>query len=139
MQPTNSPSIYLVDDDEDDRFFLKLAFESILEKPNLRFFKNGKELVDELSMKPESEYPRFVLLDLNMPIMDGKEALSIIKKHPDMTRVPVIMFTTSSAEKDIKSCLSLGANSYICKPSNADEFDRIAGQLASYWLEVCKV
>jgi CheY-like chemotaxis protein len=136
----NNPGsyIYLVDDDEDDAFFLKLAFEKVLNGHKLKFFKNGKEAVNDLLLKDDSEYPLFILLDLNMPIMDGRETLNVLKKHPELNRVPIIMFTTSSSDKDIKSCYHLGANSYICKPSNAEEFDKIAGHLMSYWTEVCK-
>jgi CheY-like chemotaxis protein len=138
MHNQSPGTIYLVDDDEDDAFFLKIAFEKVLTGQELKFFKNGKEAVTDLLEKKDSDLPLFILLDLNMPIMDGKETLNILKKHPDLNRVPIIMFTTSSADKDIKTCLHLGANSYICKPSNAEEFDRIVAQLMTYWTGICK-
>ena len=94
--------IYIVDDDKDDLFFVKNSFEKFSEIVNLKTFTNGRDLINDL-IKAEVE-PVFILLDLNMPIMDGKEVLIWLKDHQEFSHIPTMIFTTSSREEDVKLC-----------------------------------
>src|SRR6476646_680029 len=113
--------IYSVDDDKDERFFIKEAFTDFVDAEQLRFFGNGVELIDSLN-EHQGPLPDFILMDLNMPLMNGLEALEIINKNPVWKEIPVIIFSTSNYEKDIANCLSLGAKKYICKPASMMEY-----------------
>lgn len=116
--------IYSVDDDKDERFFIKEAFTDFVDSEQLRFFGNGVELIDSLT-EHKGPLPDFIIMDLNMPLMNGREALEIIKKNPDWKEIPVIIFSTSNYEKDIAHCLSSGAKKYICKPASMMEYPKI--------------
>jgi two-component system, response regulator len=80
-----------------------------------------------------------ILLDLNMPRMDGREALSEIKKHPDLRRIPVIVLTTSKAEEDILRTYDLGVNSFITKPVTFNSLVDVMSTLGRYWLELVEL
>ncbi|MCW3101618.1 MAG: two-component system response regulator [Bacteroidetes bacterium] len=125
--------IYSVDDDKDERFFIKEAFTDFLRDEQVRFFSNGLELINTLG--EEALYPDFIMMDLNMPLMNGKEALEIIKKNPDWKHIPVVIFSTSNYELDIAKCLGLGAKKYICKPASMMEYPKIFKGLIDEMLE----
>ncbi|HEX8514689.1 MAG TPA: response regulator [Bacteroidia bacterium] len=119
--------IYSVDDDKDERFFIKEAFVDFINEEQLRFFTNGLELIQALTeMK---EVPDLIMMDLNMPLMNGKEALELIKKNPEWKDIPVVIFSTSNYELDIAKCMSLGAQKYICKPASMMEYPKIFSSL----------
>jgi CheY-like chemotaxis protein len=119
--------IYSVDDDKDERFFIKEAFMDFVSKDQLRFFPNGLELINNLS--EGKKLPDVILMDLNMPLMNGKEALEIIKKNPAWKDVPVVIFSTSNYELDIAKCMASGAKKYICKPASMMEYPKIFREL----------
>jgi CheY-like chemotaxis protein len=125
--------IYSVDDDKDERFFIKEAFTEFVHEDQLRFFVNGLELINALTN--ENVVPDFIMMDLNMPLMNGKEALEILKKNPAWKSIPVIIFSTSNYEMDIAKCQSLGAKKYICKPASMMEYPKIFKQLIEEVLE----
>ena len=125
--------IYSVDDDKDERFFIKEAFTDFVDADQLRFFGNGVELIDSLNTHT-GPLPDFILMDLNMPLMNGREALEIIKKNPLWKDIPVIIFSTSNYEKDIANCLALGAKKYICKPASMMEYPKIFESLINEML-----
>lgn len=140
MSTTGPITILLVDDDEDDLFFAERA----LKKSNLPHHTyavyNGLELLDYLyhrgKFTPEtSPMPDLILLDLNMPKMNGKEALKAIRENKKLMHLPVILFTTSSAESDIIASYKLGANSYIKKPGDFDGLVEIMNAIKQYWVE----
>ena len=116
--------ILMADDDADDRMMANDAFEENRLGNELRFVEDGEELMDYLLRQgkyvdPESSpRPGLILLDLNMPRMDGREALKIIKSDPDLHSIPIIVLTTSSSEEDITRTYDLGVNSFITKPVN---------------------
>ena len=116
--------IYSVDDDKDERFFIKEAFTDFVDADQIHFFANGVELIDRLS-EESGPSPDFIIMDLNMPLMNGREALEIIKKNPKWKNIPVIIFSTSNYEKDIAYCLAAGAKKYICKPASMMEYPKI--------------
>src|SRR5688500_3725002 len=100
--------IYIVDDDKDDLFFVKNSFEKFSEIVNLKTFTNGRDLINDL-IKAEVE-PVFILLDLNMPIMPGLDALKIIRKTKSLSNLKVIIFSTSNSQLEREVCLHAGAN-----------------------------
>jgi CheY-like chemotaxis protein len=143
MNNLKKSMVILMADDDDDDFFLTLE---ALEESRLRHIllrvKNGEELLDYLLRRGSyaeaatSPRPTLILLDLNMPKMDGREALKQIKSHPDLRRIPVVVLTTSSAAEDIVKTYDLGVNSFIRKPVCFDEFLKTIQVLTEYWLEI---
>jgi two-component system response regulator len=131
-------SILMAEDDPDDRILMKEALleNNIINK--LSFVEDGAELLDYLYKKgrfssPETVRPGLILLDLNMPKLDGREALKQIKSDPDLKRIPVIVLTTSNAEEDITRSYDLGVNSFISKPSKFSDLVQVASQIGNYW------
>lgn len=139
---SNSIVILMADDDVDDRLFAKDALEENRLSNDLRFVENGEELMDYLlrrdKYKDPSSSPRpgLILLDLNMPKKDGREALQEIKAEPSLRRIPVVILTTSKTEEDILKTYDLGANSFICKPVTFDSLVNTMKILGMYWFEI---
>jgi CheY-like chemotaxis protein len=125
--------IYSVDDDKDERFFIKEAFLDIIHKDQLRFFSNGLELINAL--KIEKTLPDLVFMDLNMPLMNGCEALEIIKSNPLWKSIAVVIFSTSNYEKDSNKCISAGAMKYVCKPASMMEYPKIFNDIINEMLK----
>jgi CheY-like chemotaxis protein len=134
-------TILLADDDEDDRL---LACDALGEAgiPNeVRIVQDGVELLDYLYRRgayanPEdSPRPGLILLDLNMPRLDGREALESIKQDPALRSIPVVALTTSGHERDVARVYDLGANSYVVKPADFAALTRVMQVLANYWLK----
>ena len=135
-------SILVADDDADDRLMIREAFESSRLNNHLSFVEDGEELLAYLRREGEHEalkgqpYPGIILLDLNMPKMDGREALKEMKADPQLQRIPVIVLTTSEAEEDIVRTYGLGVNSFITKPVTFGELVKMVTVLCSYWIEI---
>ena len=114
--------VLMADDDRDDCTIAKDAFEESGAKGGLMFVEDGVELMEYLCNSgyelEKCSFPKFILLDLNMPRKDGREALKELKASPDLRRIPVIVFTTSYEKKDKAYCLQMGANAFITKPDN---------------------
>jgi two-component system, response regulator len=145
MNNSNPPiTILLADDDPDDRLMAREAFaESLLSNP-LMMVEDGEQLLDYLrgtgawaASKPAK--PGLILLDLNMPRMDGREALREIKNDPELRRIPVVVLTTSKAEEDIVRAYDLGVNSFITKPVSFDQLVDVMKYLGRYWLEIVEL
>src|SRR4051812_35757301 len=121
-KPPGNITILMAEDDADDRMLTEEAFEESKLVNDLRFVEDGQELVDYLKRRGRyqdpcaSPRPGIILLDLNMPRKDGRQALTEIKADPDLRNIPVIILTTSKAEEDVVRTYGLGANSYIQKP-----------------------
>ena len=133
--------ILLADDDEDDRMMAREAFDvSLLTNP-LDEVRDGVELMEHLHglLEEGKDLPGLILLDLNMPRKDGREALAEIKSHPDLRRIPVVVLTTSKAEEDVMRTYDLGVNSFITKPISFDGLVEVMGELGKYWLEIVKL
>jgi CheY-like chemotaxis protein len=133
--------ILLAEDDADDRLLVKEALTEGRVLNELRSVEDGEELLDYLRRRgryadPEdSPRPGLVLLDLNMPRKDGREALREIKSDPDLKRIPVVVMTTSKAEEDILSSYDLGASSYVTKPVTFERLVELMKVLGRYWIE----
>jgi two-component system, response regulator len=140
----NPVNILIADDDPDDRMLMKEAFSENNEENMLKFVENGVELLDFLHKRgkfssEETFRPGLILLDLNMPKMDGREALKRIKSDPDLKRIPVVILTTSTAEEDIIRSYDLGVNSFISKPSKFSDLVKVARQIGSYWFRTVEL
>jgi len=139
---TSSQTILIVDDSDDDFEILLRAFkkQNNLQNPIFRC-ENGQKALDYLFYKGNFEkadhpYPGIILLDLNMPGIDGKQVLEKIKQHEELREIPVVIFTTSNDEKDIEHCYQLGANTYIQKPVDLQRFMEAIERLKEYWFEI---
>jgi len=119
--------IFLADDDCDDVDFFQFVLESVRPGSNLTVFSNGQELVDALHAT--TEIPDFIFLDINMPFMSGLEALKIIKELPKLASVPVIVYSTSANAMDVERAMQLGAGSYVVKPSNLKDLEKIIARI----------
>src|SRR6218665_1308244 len=130
-------SILIADDDEDDKFLLKSAFEESGIDAPLSFVDNGQELMDFLHKA--KRLPSIILLDLNMPKKDGREALKEIKENPKFRSIPILILTTSNSPEDIKNCYFLGANCFITKPSTFEGLMRVIGELNKFWFNIASI
>jgi len=135
--------ILVAEDDMDDKFMLQTIFEDSGKSDLLEFVENGLELINYLDHINKNEdtlfYPHFILLDLNMPKMDGRQALKELKNHSAYKKIPVIIFSTTKNETEINRCYELGANSYIVKPYNYKELTQIMDAVNSYWLNTAEI
>ena len=138
-------TILMADDDDEDCQLTKEAWEENKLANDLRFVRDGEELLEYLERRgrysnpDDSPIPGIILLDLNMPKKDGREALEEIKASPDLRRIPVVVLTTSKAEEDILRSYDLGANSYITKPVTFDGLVETVQHLEQYWFAVVEL
>ncbi len=138
-------TILMADDDADDRLMTREAFEESRLANDLRFVEDGAELMDYLKRRGKyadpsaSPRPGLILLDLNMPKKDGREALQEIKSDPNLCTIRVIVLTTSKAEEDILRSYNLGAASYITKPVTFEGLIEVIRTLGKYWLEIVEL
>jgi CheY-like chemotaxis protein len=145
MMNARPVTILMADDDADDRLMTREAFEASRLANDLKFVENGVELLDYLYRRGKyadpasSPRPSIILLDLNMPKKDGREALEEIKKDPNLRGIRVIILTTSKAEEDIYRTYDLGAASYITKPVTFESLVDIIRTLGKYWLEIVEL
>jgi CheY-like chemotaxis protein len=142
---TQISPVLMAEDDEDDRMMAERAFrENRIANP-LVTVANGADLLDYLRQKgkyadsAQSPRPCLILLDLNMPKMDGREALKVIKEDEKLMRIPVVIITTSKAEEDILVSYNVGANSYITKPITFEGLLKVIKTLKDYWLEIVEL
>ncbi len=135
-------TILVADDDPDDQLLIKDAFSEVRPDAGVDFVSDGVELLEYLRREGafadliDTPLPRLVLLDLNMPVKDGREALFEIKSDPAFWRTPIVIFSTSTAAIDIRRAYQLGANSFITKPSSFDRLVEIVRVVDSYWFDV---
>jgi CheY-like chemotaxis protein len=137
--------ILIADDDADDRMLIKEAFQEIRLANCVEFVENGIELLAYL--RREGKYkdqntlcpPDLILLDLNMPRMDGREALQEIKADSQLRHLPVVVLTTSKSEEDIVRSYDLGAAGFITKPVTFAGLVEVIAGLGEYWIEIVKL
>jgi CheY-like chemotaxis protein len=136
-------TIVIAEDDEDDYLLMKEAFKEVGANKPIHWVKDGEELIQFLSNvsadEEETKNVGMILLDLNMPKKDGREALKEIKNSPLWRRIPVLILTTSNAESDILNTYDLGVNSYIQKPVRFPELVEVAKSIVEYWFKTVKV
>ena len=140
-----SITILMADDDADDREMAKEAVEESRLHNELRFVQDGEELLDYLRRRGKFEDPSssprpgLLLLDLNMPKMDGHEVLREMKRDPLLRHIPVVVLTTSKTEEDIFRSYDLGASSFITKPVTFAGLVDVVRALGRYWLEIVEL
>ena len=145
MKEFRRPMVVLyADDDPEDRMLARDALEEAKSGNELRFVEDGEELLDYLCHRGRfngrnAPAPDIILLDLNMPKKDGREALREIKENPRLRHIPVIVLTTSKAEEDILRTYDLGVSSYISKPVHFDGLVEAMKALQRYWFEIVKL
>ncbi len=145
-EPTKKPiTILMADDDPDDRQLTLEAFEENHLANELRFVEDGEELLDYLNHRGKyadpatSPRPAIILLDLNMPKKDGREALEEMKQDPRFKGIRVVIMTTSKAEEDVVRSYNLSAASYITKPVTFERLVEVVRILGRYWLEIVEL
>lgn len=145
MQTKQPIHILIADDDPDDCLLMKEAFNESRIGNSLHFVHDGEELLAYLKHQPPYSDPQryptpgLILLDLNMPLMDGREALEKIKADEALRYIPVIIMTTSSAEEDIIRSYDTGVNSFITKPVSFNGLLDIVQALGRYWLQIVEL
>ena len=146
MSTTKSTIILMADDDADDRVLVQDALgECPAGDRKIHFVGDGEELMDYLLHRNQyagpgaAPTPGLILLDLNMPRKDGREALREIRACSELRRIPVVMFTTSKADTDVATIYDLGANSFVTKPPAFDSLVKIMGVLTHYWFGVVEL
>jgi len=134
-------TILVAEDDAEDALFLKRAFAKVGVPSALHFVQDGQEMVNYLSAsegfadRKAHPFPDLVVLDLKMPRLNGFEVLHWIRSERGLKRLPVIIFTSSAHEDDIKKAYDLGANSYLVKPHALDDLTTLVARLKQYWIE----
>jgi CheY-like chemotaxis protein len=145
MKDEKNPLILIADDDEDDRMFTKEAFDENFKEKDIRFVNDGVDLLDYLRRRNKysdpasSPRPSIILLDLNMPKMDGREALREIKSDPQLRTIPVVILTTSRAEQDVLKTYDMGVNCFITKPVSFTAFVEVTRTIGHYWFDIVKL
>lgn len=138
-------TILMADDDEDDCMLAREALAESRLANELHIVNDGEELMDYLhhrglyANKSRAPRPGLILLDLNMPKKDGREALREIKADPHLRKIPIVILTTSKAEEDIYSSYDLGANSFIIKPVTFATLVEIMKTIGKYWFEIVEL
>jgi CheY-like chemotaxis protein len=135
----------MADDDADDRKLTRMALTESRLANDLHLVEDGEELLDYLHQRGSyvdpatSPRPGVILLDLNMPRLDGREALEQIKADPVLRTIPIVVLTTSEEDEDIHRSYELGASSYITKPVTFDALVTVMRSLGNYWFEIVRL
>ena len=133
----NLPILLIAEDDADDRLFISDALEEVNSNVNLKFVHDGEQLIEylenQLTLEGHPDMPSIIILDLNMPKVDGREALKFVKSHRIFRSIPTLVLTTSKATEDIVKTYNLGVNSFVTNPSNYSEMVHLVSKLNAYW------
>ena len=139
---SDKPKLLLVEDNRDDEDLARLAIEASGISCQVQVARDGAEALDMLIGSPPAQHkdldalPRLVLLDLKMPKVSGLEVLKRMRSHPRTKNVPVVVLTSSTERRDLADAYASGANSYIRKPVDLEDFNRIMSGICSYWLQL---
>ena len=131
----------MAEDDSDDRLLVQEAINESNWMGDVHFVGDGEELLNYLdrtgTFSPPAAAPRpgLILLDLNMPKMDGREVIAKIRENPQYRKIPVVVLTTSKADTDIEEIYALGANSFITKPAQFESLVNVMKLLSDYWFK----
>ena len=138
----NEIQILLVEDNEGDILLTLEAFKEIKVKNNIEVVKDGEAAIEFLKRQGQyagSKVPQLILLDINMPRMNGIEVLDFIKKDERLKKIPVVMLTTSSSESDISACYEKSANCFITKPLDFGKFLNVVQAIESFWFTIAQL
>jgi len=139
---TRAIDILLVEDDPGDELITREAFEHNKLHSRLHVARDGEEGLNYLYQRGAYQHaprPDLILLDLNLPKYDGRQLLKKIKSDPDLSRIPVVVLTTSSAKEDILRSYKLHANAYVTKPVDLDQFINAVRQIDEFFLQVVRL
>jgi len=145
MTTTTAAPILIADDDPDDRDLARDALNESRPLNPIHFVKDGVELLDFLKRtgsyvkKSDAPRPGVILVDLNMPRMDGREAIAVIKQDHALRQIPIVVLTTSKAEEDVFRTYDLGVSSYVVKPVSYRALVDVMTDLGRYWFDVVKL
>lgn len=134
-------TILLAEDDQDDRYLISEALDESGAENQLYIVETGEELLDYLRNQGKytdrEKYPRpgLILLDLNMPLLDGREALAEIKSDPELCRIPIVVLTTSQSDEDVNDTYALGITGYITKPMTFKGLVDVMKSVGNYWFQ----
>lgn len=137
--------ILMADDDEEDRMLAEDALREARLLNPIEFVRDGAELLDYLRAEGDyafrnvSDLPDLILLDLNMPKIDGRKALSLIKQDPRFMHIPVVALTTSDTDADVLDVYNRGVNSYVVKPVTFTQLVTVMKNIGDYWFEIVKL
>lgn len=134
--------VLLVEDDEDDVLLTREALKDSKVIVSMTVAQDGEEALKRLRHQPPFEsapVPELILLDLNLPRVSGREVLKELKGDPVLRKIPVVVLTTSAADTDVLKCYDLGANCYITKPVDFEQFQRIIKVIDEFWLTIVKL
>ncbi|MCQ8118678.1 response regulator [Methylomonas rosea] len=135
--------VLLVEDEPADAHLIKMSFKENRVRCNLHHVWDGVEALAFLRRQgadyADAPRPDLILLDLNMPRMNGREFLAKIKSEPDFASIPAIVLTTSDIERDVVATYQLGANGYITKPVDVEQFIAVVRQIEGYWFNVVRL
>lgn len=130
---TSYSKILVVDDDPEDHLILLEYFKEMGSDQHVKFLENGQRAIDYLERIVEDTFlPKLIVLDLNMPILNGTQTLLQIKRNVRLKHIPIIIFSTSENENEKRKCLSFGALEYLVKPATYDEGQRMVEKFSSY-------
>ncbi len=131
--------ILVVEDSDEDFVAIKRACKKVGVNVRIERCPNGQDALDYLNnlclQDKTHKVPSIIMLDLNMPLMDGKTFLKKIKSHTILRQIPIVVVTSSNNEKEIEECYTNGANAYLCKPAEFNEFVENIKSLKQFWLE----
>lgn len=133
--------ILIADDDVDDQYMINQAFITLNFDVEIKTTNDGVELLDYLHKRDkytDAALPRVILLDLNMPRKDGRECLKEIKSDPKLSKIPIVVYSTSNSPDDIEYCYAEGASSYIVKPYSFKELLEVMEVFKNYWFSIVK-
>lgn len=145
MKAKNTFSILIAEDDEEDRMLLTDAFNELKVEKRIAFVENGEELLfylnnqEKYTSKEDFPQPNLMIIDLNMPKKDGRQALKEIKNNPLLKKIPAIILSTSHERNDIQASYDLGVNSFITKPVSYSGLLSIVDTLNQYWFDVVEL
>ena len=130
--------VFVIDDRADYRFLVQQVFSRFLPSCPVRFFTGGDALSAfiQAGPMPDNGLPGLILLDLNMPRLNGYQTLTVLRQVPGWRHIPVVMMSDLGTEQEQKQCYEAGANSFIAKPAGLDEMKQLIPTLAHYWLEL---
>ena len=145
MSNPKTKSILLVEDDPDDIYLISEAIDECQFQAQIFIVQDGEELMDFLNHQGKFTdgevfpHPDLILLDLNMPRKDGREALREIKEDPSLRSIPVVILTTSKSGKDLESMYALGASGFVTKPTSFTGLRETIEKIGSYWLSTVQL
>ena len=134
---TKKPLLMLCDDDYDDQYLVRCALAKVRGAPELICAEHGADLIAILEQRKEDgdNMPDVVLLDLNMPVLDGKQTLKLLKSSAHFSMIPVVIYTTSNANQELQECYKIGANAYCIKPGSYQEMISMLQHFCDFWFQ----